>query len=38
MAKIRYIDNYDAINVNKTKDIPMDYEGIWEFRLHFYIN
>jgi hypothetical protein len=20
-------DNYDAINVNKTKDIPMDYEG-----------
>jgi hypothetical protein len=21
-------DNYDAINVDKTKDIPMDYEGI----------
>lgn len=21
-------DNYDAINVNKTKDIPMDYDGI----------
>jgi hypothetical protein len=20
-------DNYDAINVNKTKDIPMDYDG-----------
>jgi len=21
-------DNYDAINVNKTKDIPMDYDGV----------
>jgi hypothetical protein len=21
-------DNYDAINVNKTQDIPMDYEGV----------
>jgi hypothetical protein len=21
-------DNYDAINVNKTKDIPMDYKGV----------
>ncbi len=21
-------DNYDAINVDKTKDIPMDYEGV----------
>jgi len=20
-------DNYDAININKTKDIPLDYEG-----------
>lgn len=22
-----HYDNYDAINVNKTKDIPMDYSG-----------
>jgi len=22
-----FYDNYDAINCNKTKDIPMDYEG-----------
>ncbi|CAN0602666.1 unnamed protein product, partial [Ectocarpus sp. 12 AP-2014] len=22
-----YYDNYDAINVNKTKDIPLDYDG-----------
>jgi hypothetical protein len=21
-------DNYDAINVDKTKDIPMDYSGV----------
>lgn len=21
-------DNYDAINIDKVKDIPMDYEGV----------
>ena len=28
-------DNYDAINVNKTKDIPMDYEGIMGVPITF---
>ncbi len=29
-SEIEYpkFDNYDAINVNKTQDIPMDYEGV----------
>jgi len=28
-------DNYDAINVNKTQDIPMDYEGIMGVPITF---
>ena len=28
-------DNYDAINVNKTKDIPMDYTGIMGVPITF---
>ena len=28
-------DNYDAINVNKTKDIPMDYNGIMGVPITF---
>ncbi|MFN0201888.1 MAG: adenine-specific methyltransferase EcoRI family protein, partial [Bacteroidia bacterium] len=28
-------DNYDAINVGKTKDIPMDYEGIMGVPITF---
>ena len=28
-------DNYDAINVNKTKDIPMDYRGIMGVPITF---
>ncbi len=28
-------DNYDAINVNKTKDIPMDYEGVMGVPITF---
>ena len=28
-------DNYDAINVNKTKDIPMDYKGIMGVPITF---
>jgi len=28
-------DNYDAINVNKTKDIPMDYDGIMGVPITF---
>ena len=28
-------DNYDAINVDKTKDIPMDYEGIMGVPITF---
>ncbi|HBR12546.1 MAG TPA: adenosine deaminase [Chryseobacterium sp.] len=28
-------DNYDAINVNKTKDIPKDYEGIMGVPITF---
>jgi hypothetical protein len=28
-------DNYDAINVNKTKDIPMDYSGIMGVPITF---
>ena len=28
-------DNYDAINVNKTKDIPMDYPGIMGVPITF---
>ena len=28
-------DNYDAINVNKTKDIPMDYDGVMGVPITF---
>lgn len=28
-------DNYDAINVNKTKDIPMDYSGVMGVPITF---
>ncbi len=28
-------DNYDAININKTKDIPMDYKGIMGVPITF---
>ncbi len=28
-------DNYDAINVNKTKDIPVDYEGVMGVPITF---
>ena len=28
-------DNYDAINVNKTKDIPYDYDGIMGVPITF---
>jgi hypothetical protein len=28
-------DNYDAINVNKTKDIPLDYDGIMGVPITF---
>jgi hypothetical protein len=28
-------DNYDAINIDKTKDIPMDYEGIMGVPITF---
>jgi len=28
-------DNYDAINVNKTKDIPMDYKGVMGVPITF---
>ena len=28
-------DNYDAINVDKTKDIPMDYEGVMGVPITF---
>jgi hypothetical protein len=28
-------DNYDAINVNKTKDIPMDYKGLMGVPITF---
>ncbi len=28
-------DNYDAINVNKTQDIPMDYEGVMGVPITF---
>jgi len=28
-------DNYDAINVNKTKEIPMDYEGVMGVPITF---
>ena len=27
-SSYQYYDNYDGINVNKTQDIPKDYEGI----------
>ena len=27
-GKYERYDNYDAINVNKTKDIPFDYDGV----------
>ena len=28
-------DNYNAINVEVTKDIPFDYKELWVFRLLF---
>ena len=28
-------DNYDAINVNKTKDIPIDYDGVMGVPISF---
>ena len=28
-------DNYDAINLNKTKDIPMDYDGVMGVPISF---
>jgi len=28
-------DNYDAINVNKTKEIPMDYDGVMGVPITF---
>lgn len=28
-------DNYDAINVDKTRDIPMDYEGVMGVPITF---
>ncbi|MCB9227681.1 MAG: modification methylase, partial [Chitinophagales bacterium] len=28
-------DNYDAINVNKTKDIPADYKGVMGVPITF---
>ena len=28
-------DNYDAININKTKDIPMDYKGVMGVPITF---
>jgi hypothetical protein len=28
-------DNYDAINVNKTKDIPVDYKGVMGVPITF---
>jgi hypothetical protein len=35
--EIKYpkFDNYDAINVNKTQDIPMDYEGVMGVPITF---
>lgn len=30
-----HYDNYDAINVNKTKDIPMDYNGLMGVPITF---
>ena len=30
-----YYDNYDAINVNKIKDIPLDFEGIMGVPITF---
>ncbi|MFD2550742.1 adenine-specific methyltransferase EcoRI family protein [Bizionia sediminis] len=30
-----FYDNYDAINVNKTKDIPIDYEGLMGVPITF---
>ena len=31
-------DNYDAINVDRTADIPEDYGGLWEFLSPFLIS
>ena len=30
-----YFDNYDAINVNKTQDIPMDFDGVMGVPITF---
>ena len=28
-------DNYDAINVDKTKEIPMDYKGLFRINTNY---
>ena len=33
--KHKKYDNYDAINVNFTKEIPKNWGGSWGFQLHF---
>lgn len=34
MCKYQKFDNYDAINVNKVKEIPLDYEGVMRSSYH----
>ena len=34
-AEYPKFDNYDAINVNKTKDIPIDYDGVMGVPITF---
>jgi len=34
-AEYPFYDNYNAININKTKDIPLDYEGIMGVPITF---
>ena len=34
-AEYPFYDNYNAINVNKTKDIPLDYEGVMGVPITF---
>ena len=36
--KYAHFDNYDAINIDATADIPCDYEGVMGCRLHLWIN
>lgn len=31
-------DNYDAIEISKTKNIPFDYDGVMGVPITFYIN